>query len=361
MATPANTDYGALSGLERLIGFIVSLATSIFVSWVRKGKSGIASPYVSQAQKISIIATAVFLVIAWGFWANSDHLFALSAAAGTGILSCLVFYLLHVWIVEKARGAPRTSYILAFIATYVIYTFCGSSGLSSAGLFATVVLGNPANKAAAVKTETYEVLATLHGTRNVTENQLVPFFASSGQVNVGCDQTASSVVRWQLPPGAKVDGVVQPRWEATDNVRQVTATPASIADGVVSAGGSITGLNKQNFAFGISNCPGGGHGQLVIHGEYIASVTHSEEQPPLELTGEVNSKDRTVTLAIPNNSPDFHIDMCSVKLVDKISMQTIDSADLSVAPSQSTTEQKSAHGRFSAVLSGQSLRVDLLQ
>ncbi len=361
MATPATTDYGALSGLERLVGFIVSLATSIFVSWVRKDKSGVASPYVGQAQKISIIATAVFLVIAWGFLANSTRLPALSLAAGIGIVTCFVFYLLNILVVEKAKVGLKTVHVVAFIATYVIYTFSGSSGLSSAGLFAVVVLGNPANSSAAAKADNYQVVATLHGIRNVSENQTVPFSATSGQVNVGCNETATANVRWQLPAGARVEGTVQPRWEATDNVKALNAPPAaSVSDGIVSAQGTITGLDRQNLAFGISNCPGGGHGQLVIHGQYVALVSRSEEQPPVELSGAVNSKDRTVTLAIPN-SPDFHITSGSVKLLDKISKQAIDTAEFSVTTPEATVQQKSTQSKFSVALSGQNLKIDLLE
>ena len=53
MAVSATIDYGALSGLQRLIGFVVSLATSIFVSWVRKDKSGVADAYVDSAKSRS--------------------------------------------------------------------------------------------------------------------------------------------------------------------------------------------------------------------------------------------------------------------------------------------------------------------
>jgi hypothetical protein len=362
MPASATTDYGALSGLERLIGFIVSLATAIFVSWVRKDRSGVASSYVGQAQKISIVATAVFLVISWGFWANSSHLRSLSVAAGIGVLICFVFFLLNIWIVEESRSSKRTAYVVAFIASYVIYTFAGSSGLSASGLFATVVLSNPANTAAAVTMNSYEVVAVLQGTRDVIENQIVPFRATSGQVNVDCNQTAAALVHWRLPAGARVEGSVQPRWEQTDNVKQVNAPPAASvsSDGVVSAQGTIMGLDRQNFAFGISNCPGGGHGQLVISGQYIASATHSAEQPPVALNGELNSHDRTVILTVPN-SPDFHVTSCSVRLSDKQSKKDIDSIDLPLTVPQSSAQQKSSRGRFSVTLSGQNLKIDLLE
>lgn len=360
MATSAVTDYGALSALERLIGFLVCLATSIFILWVKKDKSGIASTYVGQAQKISIIATAVFLVIIWGFWANSTHLTALSVAAAAGIVTCFLFYLLNIFVVENAKVRLKTVHTLAFIATYVIYTFSGSSGLSSAGLFVIVVLGNPANSSAAVNANTYQVSATLHGTRNVTENQTVPFSATSGQMNVGCNETTSASVHWQLPPGARVEAPIQPRWEATDNVKAVEAPPAaSLNNGVVTAQGTITGLDRQNFAFGISNCPGGGHGQLVIHGQYVASVSHTQEQPAIELRGQVNSKDRVVTLAIPN-SPDFHVTSGSVKLLEENSKQAIDTAEFSVTTPELPMQEKSAHGKFAVILSGQNLKIDLL-
>jgi hypothetical protein len=358
MAATTTVDYGALSDLQKLIGFVMSLVTSIFVSWVRKDKSGVASVYVAQAQKISIIATSVFLIIIWGFWANSEHLKELSVAAALGIASCFAVYLAHVWIVEQSKARPpKNRLVIAFIASYVVYTFAGSLGLSAAGLFATVVLHNPANVSATTKSDSYLVRATLQGTRDVAENQLVPFRASSGQVNVGCEQTAQATVRWTLPPGAHVQGPVVPRWEATDNVGGLGAPPAAtISSDTVSAEGWIRGLNQQRFPLGISNCPGGGHGQLVIEGQYIAQVTHSAEVPPVDLGGELNSKNRTIELTIPSG-PDFHITNCKVKLLDAVSKQEIDDSVLNLSQPLANQVQESSKGKFTVQLLGQTLRV----
>jgi len=173
MPPSATTDYGALSGLERFIGFIVSLATAIFVSWVRKDRSGVASSYVGQAQEISIIATAVFLGLLGKLESSAKFVYCCWYRS----FDLLCFFLFNILIVEESRGSKRTAYVVVFIASYVIYTFAGSSGLSASGLFATVVLSNPANTASGVTMNSYEVIAVLRGARDVTENQIVPFRA----------------------------------------------------------------------------------------------------------------------------------------------------------------------------------------
>jgi hypothetical protein len=102
---------------------------------------------------------------------------------------------------------------------------------------------------------------------------------TSGSVNFGCDQTLqieTPIVSFGLN-ARNVDS--QPVWAGIVNSKSNTQTAANVESSTdhhlmgVKGVGSITGLDSQTIAFGVKNCPGGGHGELKMH------VTWTEDKP----------------------------------------------------------------------------------
>jgi len=102
---------------------------------------------------------------------------------------------------------------------------------------------------------------------------------SSGQVNFGCEETQQVKTPEVLFGANARDIQPRPEWVQTDNAKsqnqQVIYDRNAGTDvrGVL-AQGSITGLDKQVF-----NCPGGGHGNLVLHVTWIEDQTSVSGKP----------------------------------------------------------------------------------
>jgi hypothetical protein len=155
----------------------------------------------------------------------------------------------------------------------------GCVGLSAAGLLVYVVRANPENKSPATRAATmvtYEVVVDLRGRRAVPRiGEPLPFRASSGQVNFGCEQTVTARAVWQVPASSSVQGQMQAEWVNKDNARSFEATVA-VEEGSVIGSGTITGLDLQRLPLGFTNCPGGGHGELVVFGQYVPRSTRQD-------------------------------------------------------------------------------------
>lgn len=121
----------------------------------------------------------------------------------------------------------------------------------------------------------YRVSLAVIGTANLVSNSDVPFRVSSGQVNFGCEESKTVSAAFQLPQNSSFVGTPIPRWDNFSNSssRQGGVT---ITDGRAIATGSIRGLDYQSFPFGIRNCPGGGHAELLVEGTYRVSTTRTE-------------------------------------------------------------------------------------
>lgn len=89
-----------------------------------------------------------------------------------------------------------------------------------------------------------------------------------GYFDVGCGQPRteqrsiplSSVV----PLGYRITGTPLANFKDVSNVKQATANAVVQNDQIVVAA-TLEGIDFQSFAFGIKNCPGGGHGTLILH------------------------------------------------------------------------------------------------
>jgi hypothetical protein len=84
----------------------------------------------------------------------------------------------------------------------------------------------------------------------------IPFQATSGQYNFGCEQTSNAQVMWKIRPDSGIEGLVTSKWMNIDNVGAADSSVV-VVDGAIVGTGKITGRNFERLPFGISNCPGG--------------------------------------------------------------------------------------------------------
>jgi hypothetical protein len=101
----------------------------------------------------------------------------------------------------------------------------------------------------------------------------VPFTAGSGSVNIDCEATRSASVQYPLPPGAE-QPIATAEWVNTNNIESQSAN-VNVQPNVITAEGLIRGLHKTF----LLNCPGGGHGELLIRGQY--SIKHELPATPV--------------------------------------------------------------------------------
>ncbi len=219
-------------------------------------------------------------------------------------------------------------------------------------LFAVSLVFNAAivrNNFVSEKSDQVSILG--EGVRNASSETVTPFKASSGQVNVGCDSTASGKVDWQLPPGAVLDGPLNAVWVNTDNLSSFNASPVPYSGSLVGAQGLIRGLNSQSLPFGIRNCPGGGHGELVLTGNYrVRSVQRLPVQYPL--TGMLSDKPLTFTLPSEQDVALSHI---TIDIRTDGNPQNKSSISIPIAEGKTELSAESEDGQFKATVSGSKL------
>lgn len=118
----------------------------------------------------------------------------------------------------------------------------------------------------------YSLQVTFKGVKKRKELVTVPFRTSSGQLNVGCGDSASTSVSWNVPAGAK-DIHPQASWERADNIKSQTQQ-VSLNGNVATAVGTINGQERQ----WTGNCPGGGHAELILSGTYTTDQDAPDEE-----------------------------------------------------------------------------------
>jgi len=109
----------------------------------------------------------------------------------------------------------------------------------------------------------YSASITFRGSHHIVQSITVPFQSGSGQVNFGCGESAHPSVRFNVPQGAH-DVNASAAWVNTDNVKSQDQQAVVTGETVVGSG-NIAGKDRD----WIGNCPGGGHGELVIRGTYV--------------------------------------------------------------------------------------------
>src|SRR4051812_22106548 len=95
----------------------------------------------------------------------------------------------------------------------------------------------------------------------------IPFSSNSGSVDVDCDQWGSTSAQFVAPDGARI-AEHHAAWQNLANIKESNISVNVSPDGkTFTATGGIRGLDAR-YIFGMRECPGGGHGTLVISGTY---------------------------------------------------------------------------------------------
>lgn len=206
----------------------------------------------------------------------------------------------------------------------------------------------------------YNVLVRYEGARRTTASSTVPFQVSSGQINFGCGQTLPVTVTFPLPPGATVVGQ-SVGWQNVNNSNATNTAPVTVQGNVVTGSGSITGLNYQEFPFGIKNCPGGGHGELVLSGSYkVEQVTDQQIKDELPL-GKLTSVQHPVVFALPSD-PTLHLVNITIDFNRTDKTETPDKLDLNLNAASLPIDKRSVGQKFVAKLEKDlKLQVDFAQ
>jgi hypothetical protein len=313
-----------LPAVVKIIGFIVSWAASIYFLWVRKPPLVLTrNEFFPQVQRISIVMGSIFLALSWGYLANPRGLKTLAwiAVLATSFGICIFF----LTIASLARSGSSNDRATSLLLAFLVYTFSISAGLTSAGVFLTVILGNPANAAAGislVSESSFTAAITIKGETVSQHDQDIPFSVSSGQINFGCGETRPADVRFTVPEGGHLISSGA-QWRNTDNARLPTAG-AELVGSTLVAHGTISGLDFQNFAF-VKNCPGGGHGEFVLYGVYRGTVAASEpKEVQLASTLPATGKD-FVWVTLPTQ---LTIDTIEIVFRKQSSPEAVDTAQI---------------------------------
>ena len=141
----------------------------------------------------------------------------------------------------------------------------------------------------------FSVRLVIKGTVVNTKKITLTFQTSSGQVNVGCSEQRAAQVTWAPPEGA-TDISARAEWRNTDNLK---STNANVLPGTpVTGTGTIFGLERNFFL----NCPGGGHGELVLFGTYNVSEPDPHEQQILKTLDDKVNRLQPLIISIPEGS-----------------------------------------------------------
>jgi hypothetical protein len=154
---------------------------------------------------------------------------------------------------------------------------------------------------------TFSVHVVIKGTVIGTKKTALTFQTSSGQVNVGCGEQGAARVTWAPPAGA-TDILASAQWRNTDNIEAADAHV--VLGNPVTAEGTILGL-RRNF---LLNCPGGGHGELVLLGTYNTSEPDPHEQQILKTLDDKVNRLQPLIISVPE-SPDVRAETGEITIL----------------------------------------------
>lgn len=129
-----------------------------------------------------------------------------------------------------------------------------------------------------------------------TEVVRVPFTAGSGSVNIGCEEAHSVRVQFPLPPGAE-EPTATAEWVNLNNIESQTAN-VSVQPPIITAVGSIQGLHRTF----LLNCPGGGHGELLLRGQYSAKHELPATPVVIKTLHDVADRGQVFAAALPQTA-----------------------------------------------------------
>jgi multisubunit Na+/H+ antiporter MnhE subunit len=269
-----------LNDILRLVGALVSYGLSILLLILKKPPTPIpAHPLFSHTRNFCAAVIAIFLALTWGLLGNKESattLFYIASAATIAGVACFFWLAYQVNEEGVSEKRPRTIHLFS----YVCYSLLISWGLTAAAVFLTVLLLNPANPTSLgiTKAQIFDFKIRVHGQTSIASSSDVPFRLSGGQVNFGCGETRQAQVVFDSPANSSFIGEPAARWENFSNVSPPQTAAAVVSGNRAVATGTIRGLDFQNFPFGIRNCPGGGHGELVLSGVYRTTDIRAEQR-----------------------------------------------------------------------------------
>jgi hypothetical protein len=167
--------------------------------------------------------------------------------------------------------------------------------LLALGLNVVRVTSGSRNDNANTLKDKYNLQATFKGVQKHSEPTQVAFRTSSGQLNVGCGDNATTSVSWNLPPNARLVNA-SAAWENTDNLRG-QSQQAGVQGTTAIATGVISGRDRE----WTGNCPGGGHGELVLSGTYIIDKENGENTVSIGQFQKIVDANSTVLIPVPTS------------------------------------------------------------
>jgi hypothetical protein len=201
----------------------------------------------------------------------------------------------------------------------------------------------------------YIVQATFKGVTKHKQSVTVPFSTSSGQLNVGCGDSATTSVTWVVPAGSTQINP-QASWQRTDNLKGQNQQ-ATLDGNVAKATGTITGQDRQ----WTGNCPGGGHGELVLSGTYVIDQDAPDTAATIGTLQDTVPQHGHATFQIPAaegavlQGCELHITSTSTNLVGNLML----SLSVGVGGQVTITKSEPADSKIQAQVSGNKLVVTL--
>jgi len=199
----------------------------------------------------------------------------------------------------------------------------------------------PIDADAEVGSSLYEITSEVKAVETTIQPVGATFANTSGQLNVGCEQSSSTGVNWNAPDGASQLNATAV-WVETSNLKSQSAT--ALTSGLVAtASGSITGLDKGF----MGNCSGGGHGKLQLSGTYMLPQAVQKDIADSKKT--VIQPGSAVHMSMPSGSQiqTKHVHLVMSRLA---CTQQFDSVDIDVPEDQRIVQSNSEKGFFEVTI-----------
>lgn len=187
-----------------------------------------------------------------------------------------------------------------------------------------------------------------------TTTPIVPhtFSARSGWAGMGCEQTTSASVRFDLPPGAQEISCTA-AWVDTSNVGG-SSQNCTVGGTVATGSGSMRGRNKDcikipPFGPNVCNCPGGGHGYLQISGSYKVPEPKTEAIADIPLSPLTLIGQSDISTSFPRDAS-LNITKVSTQVRRKSCPDLRDQIEINVLDWKNRVDVSSKEGLFKATL-----------
>jgi hypothetical protein len=184
----------------------------------------------------------------------------------------------------------------------------------------------------------YELTADFTGSKTATTSQPAPFRVSGGYTSVNCEETKPGSAQFTAPPNAtEINGNAV--WVNTDHISSQSQSVA-ITGLTATATGSIRGVNKGMF----SNCPGGGHAELVLNGTYSVPVVSTD---PFTQSSTVTASSDS-SIVVPSGDG-VKLNTISMKFHRKACPNLFDEANFNVPDDANRNVQQTSRNGFFTV------------